>query len=63
MMGDNRDDSWRTAAIPQAASAIVPAGESGGLAQFLFFSTSASWLDPASWLFGIRFSRLLNGIH
>jgi len=62
MMGDNRDDS-ADSRDPTSGVGFVPAENLVGPAQFLFFSTSASWLDPASWVFGIRFHRLLSGIH
>jgi signal peptidase I len=61
MMGDNRDDS---ADSRDATSGVgfVPAENLVGPAQFIFFSTAGSLLDPPSWIFGIRFSRLLMGI-
>jgi signal peptidase I len=62
MMGDNRDDS-ADSRDPTSGVGFVPAENLVGRAEFIFFSTSASWLEPWNWLFGIRFNRLLTGIH
>jgi signal peptidase I len=61
MMGDNRDDS-ADSRDPMSGVGFVPAENLVGRAEFIFFSTSASWLEPWNWLFGIRFDRLLMGI-
>ncbi len=61
MMGDNRDDS-ADSRDPTSGVGFVPAENLVGRAQFIFFSTSASWLEPWDWLFGIRYERLLSGI-
>ena len=61
MMGDNRDDS-ADSRDPTSGVGYVPAENLVGRAEFIFFSTSASWLEPWNWLFGIRFERLLMGI-
>jgi len=62
MMGDNRDDS-ADSRDPTSGVGFVPAENIVGPAQFIFFSTSASLFEPWTWPFGIRFSRLLMGIH
>ena len=61
MMGDNRDDS-ADSRDPTSGVGFVPAENLVGPAEFIFYSTSGTWLDPPSWIFGIRLDRLLMGI-
>jgi len=61
MMGDNRDNSNDS----RVNVGMVPVENLVGRASFLFFSVdgSASLWRPWTWPGGIRYSRLLNGIH
>jgi signal peptidase I len=62
-MGDNRDNSQDSRVM--SAVGFIPSENLVGKAQFLFFSTdgSAPWWQVWEWPFGIRYSRLLNGVH
>jgi signal peptidase I len=64
MMGDNRDNSLdsRFPSVPGQGVGLVPIDNVVGEASFMFFSTSASWGEPSSWLSGIRWSRMGRGI-
>jgi signal peptidase I len=60
MMGDNRDNSLdsRFPAEADRGVGLVPVDNLAGRASFMFFSTTSSWGDPATWISGIRWSRM-----
>lgn len=60
MMGDNRDESGDSRVQQQIG--YVPEDHLVGEAKLIWFSTTASLMNPIHWLTGIRFSRLFKVI-
>lgn len=60
MMGDNRDHSKDSRVMESVG--FIPNENLIGRADILFYSTEAKWWEPWNWLFGARYSRILNFI-
>jgi signal peptidase I len=60
MMGDNRDHSKDSRVMESVG--FIPSENLIGRADILFYSTEAKWWEPWNWIFGARYSRILNFI-